>query len=190
MSNRLIAYSVLSEQLSTSSKSMFRILPAGRFKAEDGRPGNGSWILTQEIGDAIVFAAKASVAEYPIDYEHQSLETSKNGLPAPAAGWFKNLEWRDDGLHVTDARWTDRAKDMIDRGEYRYISPVFTYDAKSLVVKALHSLALTNKPALPNLTDLASLREDELASGSINDFGSERSRDAMSQFLLHVANMR
>lgn len=189
MSNSFIAYAALSEQLSPSSKAMFRILPAGRFKAADGRPGNGSWVLTQDIGNALISAAKASAADYPIDYEHQTLETVKNGAPAPAAGWFKNLEWKEDGLYVMDARWTDRAKDMIDRNEYRYISPVFTYDEKSFAVRRLHSIALTNTPALPSLTDLASLRHQETSTAAAHDFGGEKSRDAMQQFLLHVSNI-
>lgn len=158
MSKEALAYAAFSSQLSTDSKSTFRIIPAGPFKASDGRPGNGgSWLLTPAIAQAMIQAANAAADDYPIDYEHQTLQAAKNGVPAPAAGWFKRLEWRADGLYVTDARWTARAKEMIDHLEYRFISPVFTYNPSTFVAQKLHSIALTNTPALPNLTDLATL---------------------------------
>lgn len=158
MSKEALASAAFSSQLSTDSKSTFRIIPAGAFKANDGRPGNGaSWLLTPAIAQAMIQAANTAANDYPIDYEHQTLQAAKNGVPAPAAGWFKRLEWRTDGLYVTDARWTVRAKEMIDRLEYRFISPVFTFNTSTFALLKLHSIALTNTPALPDLTDLAKL---------------------------------
>lgn len=104
----------------------------------------------------LIRAAAAQAIDYVIDFEHQTLNTVQNGKPAPAAGWFHKLEWRDgDGLYVTDARWTDTAAKMLTAHEYRYISPVFQYNSKSGAVEKLMSAALTNNPALNGLTDLA-----------------------------------
>lgn len=157
MSENVLAIAVLSV-VPSSTKSVFRILPAGLFRAADGRPGNDkSWLLTPEIGAQLVRDAAQAAHDFPIDYEHQTQQSAKNGQPAPAAGWFKQLDWRPDGLYVTDARWTERAKDMIDRCEYRFLSPVITYDTNTFAVRKLHSIALTNTPALPDLVDLAAL---------------------------------
>ena len=103
----------------------FRLLPAGLFSAVDGRPhGLPGWRLTDETAQRIIKLAAARVSDFVIDYEHQTMNAGNNGQPAPAAGWFKRLEWRPgDGLYVTDARWTERATAMINAKEYRFISP-------------------------------------------------------------------
>lgn len=163
--------------LQIASKSSFRILPAGKFKAIDGRPSAGSWLLTAEAGMQLVQAAESSSIDYCIDYEHQSMRTEKNGLPAPAAGWFKRLEWREDGLYTVDARWTAKARAMIESGEYRFISPVFSFDKKTLEVNKLFNLALTNNPALPMLTDLAAMK----ARGGDADVTSKESRESLER---------
>lgn len=132
----------------------FRIIPAGRFKAIDGRPGlNQYWNLSEATGKRMVAEAASRKQDYLIDYEHQSL----SGQQAPAAGWFNTLTWKPDGLYVQMAKWTDAAKAMIGTNEYRFISPVFTFDKETFEVQTLVSIALTNTPALPELTDLSSV---------------------------------
>lgn len=134
----------------------FRLLPAGLFRTIDGRPyGLPGWSLDQAAALQIVRLANARVSDYVIDYDHQTLNVAKNGAPAPAAGWFKRLEWREgDGLYVTDARWTERATALLKAKEYRFISPVFTYGNRGEVIDLLNA-ALTNNPALDGLTELA-----------------------------------
>jgi phage I-like protein len=46
---------------------------------------------------------------------------------------------------------------MIGGGEYRYISPVFSFNAETGHVERLMALGLTNTPGLSGLTDLAGL---------------------------------
>lgn len=140
--------------LQKSARSVFRIIPAGAFSADDGRP-DGNWFLSEQIGRAIISLAAQRKDDYLIDYEHQTLTARTNNQPAPAAGWFKQLEWRTDGLYVLDARWTEKAKAMIEAGEYRFISPVFSFTPGNGMVTGLHSVALTNTPALHGLTDLS-----------------------------------
>ncbi len=136
---------------------MFRLLPAGHFRASDGRPKDVSgWFLDGTIAAKLIREATTQIIDFVIDYEHQTLQAAQNGKPAPAAGWFHTLEWRDgDGLYVTDARWTDTAAKMLTAQEYRYISPVFQYESKTGNVEKVISAALTNNPALDGLTDLA-----------------------------------
>lgn len=138
----------LNAQLTTSGSEL-KLLPAGTFRARDGRPANcPGWVVDGAIASKLIAAAKSREVPYVIDYEHQTLNAVANGLPAPAAAWFKNLEWREgDGLYATDVEWTARASTMIEAGEYRFLSPVFTFDNSGAVTGILHA-GLTNNPAL------------------------------------------
>lgn len=136
--------------------SEFRIIPSGKFKARDGRPkGLDGWVLTPERAKKIVVEASQQEDRFVIDYEHQTLYSRENGKPAPAAGWFKALEWRDDGLYATVVEWTEAALASIQAKEYRYISPVLSYDKKTGAVTGILMAALVNFPAIDGLTDLA-----------------------------------
>lgn len=139
--------------------SSFRILPAGAFRALDGRPTDlTSWVLTPQRAEDLVSQAANRLHDYIIDYEHATLTQAKHGNAAPAAGWFKSLRFiPEDGLYADEVKWTERAAAYIESCEYRYVSPVFTFDPKSGEVLKLHSLAITNDPGLGGLTDLAAL---------------------------------
>lgn len=135
-----------------------QLLPAGEFAARDGRPGPGRrWRLSAQEAARLVAQASARRTPYVVDYEHQTLNSEHNGQPAPAAGWFKTLEWREDGLFAVDVDWTAKARAMIEAGEYRFISPVFSYDEQGRVT-ALHMAALTNNPALDGMAALAAAK--------------------------------
>ncbi|MDY7117134.1 phage protease [Halomonas sp. SSL-5] len=127
-----------------------RLIPAGTFDAPRGSmAGEGPWRLDAQGAAAIIALAANRATDIVIDYEHQTLLSESNGQPAPAAGWVDphSLEWRDDGLYGA-VSWTERARTMIEGGEYRYLSPVFPYDAKSGAVLDLLHLSLTNNPAI------------------------------------------
>ena len=146
----------LSFDLGAGSKREFRVIPAGYFKSWDGRPANGQWRLTEANARAIIATTKARGNDVSIDYEHATLTAMKTGNAAPAAGWYRSLEWRPDGLYVTDARWTEAAARMIDAKEYRFVSPVILSNEANEVT-GLFNVALVNTPALGGLTDLAAL---------------------------------
>lgn len=142
-----------------AAPSEFRLLPVGRFAASDGsgRPEGiaAGWLLDEAAAAALMAQASLRASDFVIDFEHQTLHKEANGQPAPAAGWFKTLQFRPgDGLYATDVRWTPRAAAMIAAGEYRYLSPVFHY-APDGTVLALGPAALTNTPGLDGLTDLS-----------------------------------
>ncbi len=143
-------------QAISAPSQRFRIIPAGLFRAHDGRPYClQGWFMNGAAAQRIIATAIANKRDYLIDYEHQTLNAQSNTGAVPAAGWFKHLQWIEgDGLYVTDARWTAQASSMISSKEYRYISPVFSFDSAGNVT-GLHSIALTNNPALDGLTDLA-----------------------------------
>ncbi|MEQ1966279.1 phage protease [Xenorhabdus nematophila] len=129
-----------------------QLFPAGEFRANDGRPADcASWVMTREIAESLIQQVNGRETPLVIDYEHQTLRAIKNGQPAPAAGWFQTLEWREgEGLYAVNVDWTDNASQAIAANEYRFISPVFLYDQQGHVTALLHS-ALTNTPALDGM---------------------------------------
>lgn len=140
-----------------------QLLPAGAFKARDGRPlevAAGHWYIDAPIAAKVIARAAARTTDMVVDYEHQTLNSEKNGLPAPAAGWIKGveLEWREgNGLFATAPNWTEKAAAMVAAREYRYLSPVFSYDPRTGEVLDLLHVALTNYPALDGMGSLSAL---------------------------------
>ncbi|MXR36715.1 phage protease [Craterilacuibacter sinensis] len=138
----------------TQGQPAIKLLPSGAFRARDGRPAEcAAWQLDETLAAALIREACSRDVPYVIDYEHQTLRSEQNGQPAPASAWFRTLEWREDGLYATDVEWTAKAAAMIADKEYRYLSPVFTYDKHGRVTGLLH-VALTNNPALDELPEL------------------------------------
>lgn len=124
-----------------------QLLPAGpAITGHDGR----SWRLPDP--QPLITAFQARQRPLVIDWEHASEHRAPVGLDAPAAGWIDQLEARHGAVwgHV---EWTERAKQQIAAKEYRFISPVFTYQKADSAIAQLVSAGLTNQPNL-NLTAL------------------------------------
>jgi phage I-like protein len=149
----LTAVAVCSLALCTDGS--MQLLPAGEFRARDGRPADAPcWRMDAALAQKLIEAANARGTPYVTDYDHQTLLSRQNGQPAPAAGWFSKLEWREgEGLFATDVQWTDRARDMIAANEYRFISPVIGYDKEGNVT-ALYMAAVTNNPAIDGMDEV------------------------------------
>ncbi len=132
------------------------LLPLGPFRSTDTRPRDcAAWQLDAAIAARVIGRAAAQKNDFLIDYEHQSLNSQYNGQPAPAAGWFGALEWRDgSGLWAVGVDWTSDGKERIAEKEYRYISAVFTYYTETGEVLEIISVALTNTPGIDGLDPL------------------------------------
>ncbi|VVE76440.1 Mu-like prophage FluMu I protein [Pandoraea anapnoica] len=143
---------------------VIQLLPAGDFRANDGRPFEcAAWRVTDENAQKIIAALAACAKPMVLDYEHQSLYAATSGNPAPAAGWFKQLEWRPGkGMYAVDVEYTGRASAFIAAKEYRYLSAVFAYDKDGNVTKLLNA-ALTNNPALDDLDEVQLAAASRLA---------------------------
>lgn len=156
-----------------TSGTEIQLLPAGpRFRAVDGRPHDVTegWLINAEIAQRVIAQMAARTNPFVIDYEHQTLSTTKNGQPAPAAGWFQgsNVVWREgQGLFATDVKWTAAAKQMIDADEYKFISPVFHYDDTGAVTR-LFLAAITNNPGLDGMDAVTALAAAYAAQQSEN----------------------
>ena len=109
------------------------------FRATDGRPATlPGWKVDAQIAAQLIAAVHAQTNDPVIDYEHQSTQIPANGQPAPGCGLVQTAGmagWR--WPVCVDARWTDRARAMIEAGEYRYLSPVFEFDGATGAVTRL-----------------------------------------------------
>lgn len=141
-----------------------QLTPAGRFRAVDGRPHDApdGWLIDADIAATLIQNTLSLKNDIVIDYEHQTLNKERNGQPAPAAAWFKKLEWREgSGLWAIDVKWTPQAEKAILNGEYRYLSPVFSYEPKTGRLLNIAMAAITNSPGLDGMQSLASLTQKQ-----------------------------
>lgn len=141
------------------------LIPAGSvIVGLDGR----QWI--NDAPDRIVAAFTARHQPMVVDYEHASEHRAPQGLDAPAAGWIDRLEIRAGAIwgHV---EWTAQARQRIEAREYRFISPVFTFEKASSRIVALQSAALTNQPNL-SLTALNSSNADLMVARCRQEFAT------------------
>lgn len=125
-----------------------RLIPMGVFGGRDGR---GPYKLTDAAHAAQVVAATMAHAggvDPVFDYDHQSEYAPKPGVggTAPASGWMKEFDAREDGIYAR-VEWTAAAHAALLAKEYRYISPVFVH-AKDGTVRGILRAGLTNNPNL------------------------------------------
>lgn len=185
MATRTTRLSIAALTIDVQGGTELRILPAGEFRARDGRPKEcPAWRLSAAGAERLIAQAAARHTRYVVDYEHQTLLAASNGQPAPAAGWFHALAWRADGLYATDVEWTERARAMIAAREYRYLSPVFSYDPATGEVLALLHVALTNTPALDELGEVVVAAARFLGESSPAECGAQPTQEACMPELL------
>ncbi len=126
----------------------FLLCPYGeQHYTKDGK--EDAFRFSPESADRVIREFHSRARDLVIDYEHQTLTGGK----APAAGWIGDLEKTEEGLVAKVNYWTDAAADLLQKREYRYFSPTFLMSGKE--VTALHSVALTNHPAMHGVAALA-----------------------------------
>ena len=139
---------------------------------KDGK--EGSFRFDDASADALIAEFDSRSRDLVIDFEHSTL----SGNEAPAAGWIDRLEKNAEGLCAHVKYWTDKAKEYLTKGEYRYFSPTLLFGRGGKSPAALHSVALTNHPALHGV--------DALVANDINPpdlSGQTRKDSAMNQEL-------
>lgn len=136
------------------------VLPLGHVKSAKGE---------FDVDGESFSAMKAQIAQrgvdLVVDYEHQTL----TGEQAPAAGWVKEL-FLDDGQIKARVEWTDRAKAYLENREYRYLSPVITVRKADGKAMGLHSIALTNTPAIEHMEAIVNSLNFEGGQNTMNEF--------------------
>lgn len=127
---------------------------------------NGSFIVDEESARLALQAFAQHGTDLPIDYEHQTLGgeyASPNGQ-APAAGWVKQLVAEPGVGLLVQIEWTEPARRQLAARQYRYLSPVAVIRKADRKLMAIHSAALTNKPAIVGMQPIVNRVAAELGS--------------------------
>lgn len=163
---------------STQAPVWVELTPPGEFFGRDGRGPYRSDV------ESILDAFHAMGMPLPIDYEHQSSQATKNGQPAPAAGWVHELQSREGGAIWGRVEWTARGGKMVADHEYRYLSPEFMHLQDGTVV-ALASAGLTNKPNLY----LTALNRQADGDGASTSTHMRKAMDELIERLRYMLNL-
>jgi phage I-like protein len=162
---------LISAKVGGEAPEWMLIFPSPVYTTDDGE-----FVVDDLAKQLVIEAFERRGNDLVIDYEHQTL----GGGEAPAAGWIKELVSREDGLYGR-VEWTDRAREFVASGEYRYDSPVYDYDWETRRVLKLHHVALTNWPRTHNRTELS---EQQLAAKARAKYGNEAKEEgSMKKFI-------
>ncbi len=143
------AFSLAAEPAQADGMTLLQVTPAGYFTPSDGRDMDvAAWHIDATGAQRVIERFRASKLPPVIDYEHQTLHKEKNGQPAPAAGWIRDLRWIEGRGLFAAAELTSRAKGEIEDKQYLYFSPVFAYHEDTGEVMAILMGAFTNNPAI------------------------------------------
>lgn len=162
-----IAFAVVASALPDGAPpEWIKLAPLGRVTGRDGRGpydfgdrARAAAVVAASLAYAAASAAGPDPVDLFLDYDHAFDLSAIRGLgPAPAAGWIKGMEARDDGIWAR-VEWTARAAAQLAAKEYRYVSPTFAFAAGGAVLR-IERAALTNHPNL-NLPALASVQSGQ-----------------------------
>jgi len=109
--------------------------------------------MNAKAAKQVIAKFEAQGVDIVVDYEHSSVD-AKTGEKAPASGWISKLRYEVGKGLIALIRWTAEAAELIATGAYRYVSPAGLVEKASKLFVDLHSVALTNKPAIKNLPAL------------------------------------
>lgn len=127
------------------------IMPAGTFKAVDGR---GPYHL---VDAQAVIAASMAAGRIPVDENHSTNLALAAGNPSPARGWIIAMEPRADGIWAR-IEWNQSGTALMTDRAYRAVSPVYQHQRDGTVLR-ITSVALTNNPGLTQLQNLFTNQE-------------------------------
>ncbi len=170
---------VCSEEL--SSEDEIKILPLGLVKSQ-----KGEFVVDNESLKLMKNHFKSRGLDIVVDYEHQTL----NGGQAPAGGWIKDFYIKKNCI-VAKVEWTEKAKEYIKNKEYRYLSPVIQVRKNDKKAVVLHSVALTNTPAIDNMYTIANslyLDKNTMNECDVVVFGVDKNLDDEGDELMDLLN--
>lgn len=139
-----------------------KILPMGFVKTQ-----KGNFVVDNESVNFMRKAFKERKIDIVVDYEHQTL----NDVQAPAGGWIKDFYIKDNVV-VAKVEWTEKAKEYIANKEYRYLSPVVLVRKTDNKAVILHSVALTNTPAIDGMYTIKNSIDLEDIEGGEEDMNN------------------
>lgn len=118
----------------------YRLIPApgadGVVRGKDGR----IWRMSDPQRVAAAFTHPL-----PVDVNHAEELKAPAGETVPAYAWIEKLEAREDGIYG-QLTFNERGAAAVRNREYRFLSPVFSFDKRTREIARLHSASLVNSP--------------------------------------------
>lgn len=136
---------ILSDGDLSACPDRIKIIPTGHIDSEQG-----DFYVDEESFRLMKSEMARRGIDIVIDYEHQTLKD----VQAPAGGWIKELFYTPEAI-VAKVEWTKKAAEYLKSKEYRYLSPVIACRKNDKKAVRLHSLALTNTPAINGMFAIA-----------------------------------
>ncbi len=134
--------------------SQIELFPTGTIRLADQRGAVGEVTNAQALADRSMSAAKGGVI--PIDFGHGM--DGLAGANPRAAGWITALSVVDNRI-MAEVEWTTEGAEALEGKMFRFISPTFTVPEGQNEVGHILRAGLTNDPALPELSLVASQQE-------------------------------
>jgi phage I-like protein len=153
MSNTALSHALMASQAlplptaGTAVPDWVHLLPLGAVQTVDDR---GPYLV--EDADAIIAASMSEGVDLLIDLDHATDKLAPQGFPAPAHGWIKEMQSREDGIWGR-VEWNKAGRALLEDRAYRGISPVIYHDAQNRV-HAIGRASLVNRP---NIRGIAAL---------------------------------
>ncbi|RIK68260.1 MAG: hypothetical protein DCC65_03440 [Planctomycetota bacterium] len=160
------------------------------------RTSAGDFVLDAEAAVETIAAFEAHGTDVPVDFEHQTLGgaySAPDGL-APAAGWIKALSAVSPEEAAATGRaaglwgrveWTEDGARRLAARQYRYLSPVALVRRSDRRLVGLHSVALTNKPAIARMRPVVA-RETVAVSAPESENGPDADVAEQLRAVLHL----
>lgn len=133
------------------------LVPKGEFRA--AHDDRGPW--SYQDAQAVILASFSARQRIHVDVNHSTDFAAKAGLEAPAVGYITEMEERETGIWGK-VDWTEKGKAMLSGREYWGISPVIGFDKTNGTVRTIARAALTNDPAVAELTPLSTKETQEM----------------------------
>ncbi len=157
-----------------------------------GMPSYETFQVDETTAQTVVEAFNAIGNDIMIDYEHANELATGPGDGGCAAGWIKGIEVVEgEGIYANPVTWTPTATKLLQDRAYRYRSPHFTYDEKTMRVVALMDDSLVNKPASVGMIPMAAkaTTEPPADGGGDNNNAKDRSKN-MSEALIKALSVK
>lgn len=142
---------ILNQEDLTSVPDVIKIVPKGKVSSE-----KGDFLVNEESFEQMKQQFQRRGLDLVIDYEHQTLKD----VQAPAAGWIKEITQGEDAI-LAKVEWTSKGAEYLKNKEYKYLSPVIRVRKKDSLAIGLHSVALTNTPAIDHMFPLVLKNTEE-----------------------------
>jgi phage I-like protein len=141
------------------TSSWIQVAIIGSFKKGDRKFSITPAMLSEMVENFSSGKHPVPPTELVVDYEHLSGTATENPEAGKAAGWFKELELRDEGAELyARVDWTPPAIERLQAKEYKFISPEFSFNFTTPTMETigctLLAAAITNRPFLQGMAPI------------------------------------